>query len=162
MWTTSAPWLTRSTANNSSPTLTTRGGAASRLFGSVWCLASMIDLLGSTQACLSILQAIGFCEPVTIDGYARRSRGAGIEYPVRKSSIIIGHWSTAKQTSANLVCRLRPGAPQDHPSYRPHRKPIRGGMAARATISCPCGSGRKYKRCCAALDLSILINRGMQ
>jgi SEC-C motif len=26
---------------------------------------------------------------------------------------------------------------------------------------CPCGSGRKYKRCCAALDLSTLINRGM-
>jgi hypothetical protein len=27
---------------------------------------------------------------------------------------------------------------------------------------CPCGSGRKYKRCCAALDLSTLINRGIQ
>src|SRR5262245_27373607 len=26
----------------------------------------------------------------------------------------------------------------------------------------PCGSGRKYKRCCAALDLSTLINRGIQ
>jgi uncharacterized protein len=23
---------------------------------------------------------------------------------------------------------------------------------------CPCGSGRKYKRCCAALDLSTVIN----
>jgi len=27
---------------------------------------------------------------------------------------------------------------------------------------CACGSGLKYKRCCAALDLSTLINRGMQ
>jgi hypothetical protein len=41
----------------------------------------------SIQACLSILQAAGFCEPLAIDGYVRRSRGAGIEYPVRKSSI---------------------------------------------------------------------------
>jgi uncharacterized protein len=27
---------------------------------------------------------------------------------------------------------------------------------------CPCGSGRKYKRCCATLDPSSLINRGIQ
>jgi uncharacterized protein len=27
---------------------------------------------------------------------------------------------------------------------------------------CPCGSGRKYKRCCATLDLSSSINRAIQ
>jgi uncharacterized protein len=27
---------------------------------------------------------------------------------------------------------------------------------------CPCGSGRKYKRCCATLDLSSRISRGIQ
>src|SRR5262249_31913378 len=32
------------------------------------------------------------------------------------------------------VYRLRPAAPQDHPSCRPHRETIRGGVAARAAI----------------------------
>jgi hypothetical protein len=44
------------------------------------------------------------------------------------------HWTLeCSQTDIGDV-RLRPGAPKDHPAYRPHREPIRGGVTARATI----------------------------
>ncbi len=50
------------------------------------------------------------------------------------------------------LARLRQASPAPRPA---HRNKIG------RNDPCPCGSGRKYKRCCAALDLSTVINRGI-
>lgn len=48
------------------------------------------------------------------------------------------------------VLRVAPGRLVDAPSPRPHT-PARNGP-------CPCGSGKKYKRCCAAREAAELLN----
>jgi hypothetical protein len=50
------------------------------------------------------------------------------------------------------VLRVAPGRLVDAPSPRPHT-PARNGP-------CPCGSGKKYKRCCAAREAAELANAG--